>query len=459
MEELKKAFALGITRPYQFRLAQLSALRNLLRENKQTLIESLIADFKCPNEAEIEVLSCISACSSAMINLDGWMRPERKSCPFPFKLLDSAYVQWEPKGVVLIIGAWNFPLILLIEPFVGAIAAGCTVMLKPSELAPKTAELLARLIVSYLDTRAFSVVLGDGEVCAELVRSPLLNHILFTGSTQVGRLVYAEAAKNLTPVTLELGGKNPVIFTAKADEKSAVKRIVWGRFHNAGQACIAPEYVLFTEPLAKQRLEQAFVEATQKMHGTGEFLSKCPTEKHAERIREIVAQIPKEWIIYNGNSFENSDKRKVYPVVVSVPSWKQAQELRMMQEEIFGPVLMLVQVNSLSEAISLVNEQPKPLACYLFTKDKREIERVIGETSSGGVCVNDTLMQFTNENLPFGGVGASGIGAYHGKYSFETFSHPKAVLSRSTKDEFANEKFRYPPASLNSMLAKMLYRE
>lgn len=460
MEQLKQNFASGLTRPRHFRLAQLSALRELLRQNKQSLIDALIADFKCPSEAELEVFSCISACSSAIANLGSWMHTERKSCPFPFKLLDSAFVQWEPKGLVLIVGAWNYPLMLVVEPLVGAIAAGCVVVVKPSELAPKSAELLSSLMLRYLDARVISVVLGDGELCAQLVRSPLLDHVFFTGSSRVGRLVYAEAAKNLTPVTLELGGKNPVIFTGKAEVNSAVKRIVWGRFVNAGQVCIAPEYVLFTEPLAKERFAQAFVAATEKMHGSAAFLSRFPTQAHADRIMEMVREIPTEWIIYNGNSdVDQVQERQVFPVLVSVPSWQEAQKLRIMQEEIFGPILVLVQVDSLSEAIALVNQQPKPLALYLFSKDKHEIERVLLETSSGGVCINDVLMQITNENLPFGGVGASGIGAYHGKYSFETFSHAKAVLSRSTRDEFANEKLRYPPAAATALLSKMIYRE
>jgi len=337
---------------------------------------------------------------------------------------------------VLIIGAWNFPFALTLGPAVGAIAAGNTVVLKPSEVAPASSALMAELVPKYLDNDAIAVVEGDGAVSQELIEQGF-DHLLFTGGTEIGRKVYESAASHLTPVTLELGGKSPVIVTADADADIdvAAQRIAWTKLINSGQICIAPDYVL-ADAKIRDELVDKIKAAVTTFESTDSSGKRIVNQRHFDRLTASLAATKGNVAIGGGS---DASKLSIQPTVVVDPDPTEP----LMTDEIFGPILPVITVQSLDEAISFVNSRPKPLAAYLFTKTKSIRERVVKEVSAGGMVINHLLFHFVTHKMPFGGVGPSGMGAYHGKFGFEEFSHRKTVMTKPTRPDVG--AFIYPP--------------
>jgi aldehyde dehydrogenase (NAD+) len=344
------------------------------------------------------------------------------------------WVEYEPYGTVLVIGAWNFPFTLTIGPAVGAIAAGNTLVLKPSEITAASSKLMAELIPRYLDKEAIAVVEGDGAVTQELIAQGF-DRLLFTGGTEIGRKVYEGAARHLTPVTLELGGKSPVIVAADADIDVAAKRIAWTKLLNSGQICIAPDYVL-ADARIRDELVGKIKDAVNTFEAANDAGKRIINERQFDRITGYLSETQGEIVLGGGS---DAPSLKIQPTVVVDPD--PAEPL--MKNEIFGPVLPVVTVQNLDEAIEFVNSRPKPLAAYLFTKTKNVRERVIKEVPAGGMVVNHLVFHFATAKLPFGGVGPSGMGAYHGKWGFDEFSHKKSVLTKPTRPDAMS--FMYPP--------------
>jgi aldehyde dehydrogenase (NAD+) len=352
----------------------------------------------------------------------------------------------DPLGVVLIIAPWNYPVGLLLAPLVGAIAAGNCVVLKPSEVTAHTSAVLARWVPEYLDPRAIALVEGGVEETTELL-SQRFDHVFYTGNGQVGRIVMEAAAKNLTPVTLELGGKSPCIVHEDANLETAARRIAWGKFVNAGQTCIAPDYVLVHES-QEEALVEALERSVRDFYGddpkaTPDY-ARIVNHRHHERLSTLM----KDGKPAFGGKLD-AEQRYVAPTALRDVS----PDSRIMQEEIFGPILPILSVKSIDEAIDFVNEREKPLALYLFTSSSAIEDEVLARTSSGGACVNGTLLHIMDPKMPFGGVGPSGTGAYHGRHTFETFSHRKSVLTRGTRFD---PKIMYPP--YGERLTKLMQR-
>jgi aldehyde dehydrogenase (NAD+) len=433
---LRKTFATGRTRNLEWRKEQLRALKQLMAVNETKIADALEKDLgRSPFEAWLaDVASTSGECAYAAKNVGKWAKRRHRLLEMS-QLPGRGWVEYEPYGTVLIIGAWNFPFALTLGPAVGAIAAGNTLVLKPSEVAPASSALMAELVPRYLDTDAIAVIEGDGAVSQELIAQGF-DHLLFTGGTEIGRKVYEGAASQLTPVTLELGGKSPVIVSKDADIKVAAKRIAWTKLINSGQICIAPDYVLAEAPIRDQLIDeiQKAVAGFEAENTTGG--KRIVNERHFNRLTAALAATQGKVAIGGGS---DASKLNIQPTVVVDP----AADEPLMTDEIFGPILPVVTVQNLDEAIGFVNARPKPLAAYLFTKAKTVRERVIKEVPAGGMVVNHLLFHFATHKLPFGGVGPSGLGAYHGKYGFEEFSHRKSVLTKPTRPDLAS--FIYPP--------------
>ena len=435
VRRLRQTFATGRTRSVEWRKGQLRALERLMTENETAIADALDKDLgRSPFEAWLaDVASTAGEAAFAAKNVGKWMKRRHRLLEMS-QLPGRGWVEHEPYGTVLIIGAWNFPFALTLGPAVGAIAAGNTVVLKPSEVAPASAALMAELVPRYLDKDAIAVIEGDGAVSQELIAQGF-DHLLFTGGTEIGRKVYESAAAHLTPVTLELGGKSPVIVSADADVEVAAKRIAWTKLINSGQICIAPDYVIAEAPIRDQLVDRIRA-AVQEFEAGNAAGKKIVNERHFNRLTTALAAT-KGQIAVGGGS--DPAGLKIQPTVVVDPD--PAEPL--MTDEIFGPILPIVTVQSLTEAIDFVNARPKPLAAYLFTKTKAVRERVIREVPAGGMVINHLLFHFATHKLPFGGVGPSGLGAYHGKFGFEEFSHRKSVMTKPTRPDIA--AFIYPP--------------
>ncbi len=404
-------------------------------ENESAIADALAKDLgRKPFEAWLaDVASTASEARDAAKHVGRWMRRKYRLLELS-QLPGRGWVEYEPYGTVLIIGAWNFPFTLTLGPAVGAIAAGNTVVLKPSEVTPASSALMAELVPRYLDTDAIAVIEGDGAVSQELIAQGF-DHLLFTGGTEIGRKVYEGAAPHLTPVTLELGGKSPVIVAEDADIDVAAKRIAWTKLLNSGQACIAPDYVLADAKIRDQLVDKIKEAVTTFESGEPDG-KRIVNQRHFDRLASSLAAT-KGTVAVGGGS--NASQLKIQPTVVVDPDPDEP----LMKDEIFGPILPVVTVRSLDEAINFVNSRPKPLAAYLFTKTKNISERVIREVPAGGMVVNHLVFHFTTAKLPFGGVGPSGMGAYHGKWGFEEFSHGKSVMTKPTRPDLG--RFIYPP--------------
>lgn len=446
---LRTTFGSGVTRPLAWRKEQLHALRRLVKEGEDTLLAALAADLgKPPVEGLVSDLSFVgSGVDAALRGLDGWARPERVRVP-PAQQPARASILRDPLGVVLVISPWNYPVHLLLLPMTSAISAGNCVVGKPSELAPATSKALARLVPQYLDTTAISIVEGGASETQALLRERF-DHIFFTGSARVGRMVMEAAAAQLTPVTLELGGKSPVLVDADADIEVAARRIAWGKFLNAGQSCVAPDYVLVHREVA-ERLVDEMAKAVRRFYGPDPELSadyaRIVNDHHFGRLAALLASGASQ-VSIGGQADRNT--RYMAPTVLT----GVRPEAPVMEEEIFGPILPVLGVADMEEAVAFVRARPSPLALYVFSQSSETADRILAQTASGGACVNSTLVQLAVPELPFGGVGASGMGSYHGRHGFETFSHKRAVLRKPTRPELG---FVYPPH--NKLKAWMLRR-
>ena len=433
---LRKTFASGRTKPRAWRDGQLARLDALFAEKGDELLAALEADLgKSPFEGWLSELAFLrKEIAHTRRHLGRWMRPEKVPTPLAYQPGKSMVVR-EPLGVVLIIAPWNYPLQLAIGPLVAAIAAGNCALVKPSEVAPHTSAAIARFLPMYLDPLAVAVVEG-GVVETSALLAERFDHIFYTGNGAVSRIVMAAAVKHLTPVTLELGGKSPTIVDASADLEVTARRIVWGKFFNAGQTCVAPDYVL-VDRRVEERLLAALVKTVRDFFGedpkTTKDYSRIVNIKHHRR---LVAYLGDGELVCGGEADEK--ERYIAPTILRNVKPSAA----IMADEIFGPILPVIGVGSVDEAIAFVNGRPKPLALYVFTGDKQVADAVLGQTSSGGACVNDVVIHLAIPELPFGGVGESGMGAYHGKTGFETFTHRKAVLAKVTAMDLS---LRYPP--------------
>ena len=464
-QQLRATFESGITKPYKFRIGQLQALHGMLDDNKQHLVNAMCQDFKSTAEASLEVDSCIHSIHFAMKNLKKWMQPIKKRSTLPF-MLDSAYVEYAPRGIAFIIAPWNYPLALLIDPLVGAISAGNCCLLKASTKTPATNSLLQELFSRYLCIDAYCLVSANVEACRQMLHSEDIDFVFFTGSYEAGQQIYLQAASRFIPAVLELGGKSPCVVTESAHFRSAVQRICWGKFFNSGQTCLAPDYVLVTNGV---KAKSIFEELVQIAHKYDEAYfsdaSKCSrivTTEQFDRLRKMFNEVPKEWILYEGK--DNVEALVFGPKVVNVPSDIFLSDghlrFRILTEEIFGPILPIVEVQDINDAIRIIRiVGANPLALYLFTENQTEIRQITESIYSGSVCINDVFLQAMNCELPFGGVGKSGMGKYHGKYSFETFSHCRSMLHRTVKDETVHEALRYPPAIFkrHKLLSRLLF--
>ena len=424
------------------RVAWLKSLRALLRDNDARICEAISADFGCrpPEETRLlEMFPSLGAIAHALKHARRWMRPRRQFAGFWF-LPARTEVMPQPAGVVGIIAPWNYPLYLAVGPLVDALAAGNRVLVKMSEYTPAFSALFAELIEKYFPDGEVRVVNGDADVAAAFAALPF-DHLLFTGSTSVGRKVMRAAAENLTPVTLELGGKSPAIIGPTARFDHAVERIVYGKCVNAGQTCIAPDYVLLPRARQEEFIERAravFARMYPDFPSGGQYASVITPRQHARLLQWLDAAAAGGATVHPLADARNDVGRLLPPVVLT----DVAADAEVMREEIFGPLLPLVPYDSLEEALGYIAARPHPLALYLFETDQHAVRRVLQRTHAGGVAVNDTLYHIAQHRLPFGGVGASGMGAYHGKDGFRTFSKMKPVFRQS---RFAATALLNPP--------------
>ncbi|MBB3062945.1 aldehyde dehydrogenase family protein [Microbulbifer rhizosphaerae] len=425
MAGLRTYFRSGTTADLAWRRQQLSQLRRMLSDNEEQFLQALREDLnKAPQEGyTTEVSALYGDIDHALKYLKKWAGKRRVSTPV-IAQPGRSYIQPEPLGVVLIIGAWNYPLQLLLSPLVPAIAAGNCAVVKPSELAPATSKLVTELLPRYLDNDAFACVEGAVPETTALLEQRW-DHILYTGGGAVGKIVMNAAARHLTPVTLELGGKSPCIVADDANIDVAARRIAWGKFTNAGQTCVAPDYLLCTKATA-DRLLPAIEKAVREMFGDDPGRSadygRIVNRRHAQRLADYLADGD---VVFGGRvEIEN---RYVAPTVLR----NVGVQAPVMQEEIFGPMLPVIELEDFGQVEAFVNGREKPLALYVFTRNEHLADRILSHCSSGNACVNDCMMFMTAHDLPFGGVGPSGMGAYHGEHGFKTFSHFKAVMKRS----------------------------
>ena len=436
VQSLRAAFDNGLTRDLTWRQGQLAALEQMMVENEAEIAEALKGDLGKPfgEACTAEIDFTRKEASHARKHLRRWARPQRAASPLAIQP-GKSFIEAAPYGVTLIIGAWNYPFQLVLGPLVGAIAAGNCAVIKPSEMAAQSSALLKRLVERYLDPRAFVVVEGDADVSTALL-AQRFDLIFYTGGERVGRVVMTAAAKHLTPVVLELGGQNPCIVDETADLAVAARRIVWGRFLNAGQICVAPDHV-YVAASVEARLLEALKRAVTTMFGpdpkSSPDFGRIINPRHAARLQALLAD---GRAVTGGQA--DVDACYVAPTILT----EVAPDAPVLAEEIFGPILPVLPYETLDEALAAINARSPALALYAFTRNKATADRIIGSTRSGSATINDVVVFMANPNLPFGGVGASGMGAYHGRHSFEVFSHKRAVLRRS----FAlDASIRYPP--------------
>lgn len=432
----KSFYSKGFTRPLDFRLGQLRALKKAIQHYEKRITEALYLDLGKPTfeSYAAEIGFVLDEISFMLKHLSTWVSPEKVDTPLVHQPAQSEVVH-EPLGVTLIISPWNYPFQLLIDPLVGAISAGNCAVLKPSELTPHTAAVIADMIKHTFDPAYITVAEGGISMNQALLDLPF-DLIFFTGSTRVGKIVMEKAAKHLTPVILELGGKSPCIVDRGVPMALTARRIVWGKFLNAGQTCVAPDYVLVPREEMPQLLA-AMAKEIKRFYGEDPSSSpdyaRIVSENHLQRLKALVAE---EHIYCGGES--NPSERYFAPTLLEDVSW----DAPIMQEEIFGPILPVLAYDTLEEVMTQIQDRPRPLALYVFSENQAHQQMLTRQLDFGGGCINDAVIHLATPHLPFGGVGASGMGAYHGKYSFEAFSHRKALLKRPLK---LDVPLRYPP--------------
>ena len=436
VEHLRASFCAGRTRPIEWRRVQLERMHSMLEREEEAFADALATDLGKPTIEgwATELAFVVNEIDYTLEHLDEWMKPQKIHTPLTSQPARSRIVA-EPLGVALVIAPWNYPLQLLLGPMVGALAAGNCVVAKPSEVSAATSHALAELVPKYLDADCVAVVEGGVPETAELLEQPF-DHIFYTGNGRVGRVVMEAAAKRLTPVTLELGGKSPAIVAADARVGVAARRIAWGRFLNAGQTCVAPDYVLVERSVADE-LVDGIADAVRDFFGpdpqSSSDYARIVSDQHFRRLEGL---LPGGTAVVGGSG--EPATRYFSPTVLTNVDLAAP----VMQEEIFGPILPVIPVDDVDEAIAFVTARDKPLALYVFSESRDTQRAVLDRTSSGGVCINHTLLQLSIPALPFGGVGASGMGAYHGKAGFDTFTHYKPVLSKPTRPD---PRLGYPP--------------
>ncbi len=430
----RKFFRTDTTKDVKFRIEQLKKLRNIIKENENKLYEAIYKDFKKSKFDTIvtELTLLYSDIKEVCKNLKKWSKRKKvrnNAINFPGK----SYIIAEPLGICLIIGAWNYPFQLSLAPLIAALSAGNTAILKPSELAPNSSRIIAEIINNNFPEEYIKVIEGGVKETTELLKYKF-DKIFFTGSSKVGKIVYEAAARNLTPVTLELGGKSPAFVLSDCDIKISAKRLVWGKFLNAGQTCIAPDYILVHSSI-KEKLLKQLKEEIIKSHLSVENNNyvQIINDRNMKRCLALMDTAK----IYHGGNYD-IEARIIEPTIMSDIDF----EHKIMQEEIFAPILPVLEFSDLNIAIEEVTKRAKPLSCYIFTNNKNLKNKILESISFGGGAVNDTIAHITNSKLPFGGVGDSGIGSYHGKYGFDTFSHYKGIVER--KSWYESELKYYP---------------
>tara|TARA_B100000965_G_scaffold374788_1_gene366360 strand:- start:239 stop:1618 length:1380 start_codon:yes stop_codon:yes gene_type:complete len=450
LDQLKDVVISGKTRQEKWRRKQLNALSKLLENHQKEILNALSDDLrKPPTEALFEIIAIKQEIKLAQKNLSKWMQLKQVNVPISLRPAQ-AFVQPDPLGCILIIGPWNYPFSLTLQPLVGAFAAGNTAVLKPSEHAPHVSHLIKKLIEKYFQQNITKVIEGDGQIAANLITQKF-DHIFFTGGENIGKKVMEAAAKNLTPVTLELGGKSPAVIIDGANLEVTAKRIIWGKSLNAGQTCIAPDHLLVEHKLFDSlisNLKTSIDDFYGKAPLESKHLGSIINQSQFNRLHHLLKQAKINNQIIYGGECDESEKR-ISPTLIKIENRTD----QLMQEELFGPLLPILSIRNLDEAISDFKYLPKPLALYLFGGNDKEQERIVSMTSSGGVCLNDVVLQAGIPELPFGGIGASGMGKYHGKAGFDNFTHYKSILKRPF---WLDLNFRYPPYKLDLSLLKKL---
>ena len=451
LNQLQDLVLSGKTRNEKWRRAQLKSLSNLLENHQQEILKALSQDLGKPaTEAFFEIIAVKQEIKLAQKSLSNWMKTRQINVPVSLKPAQ-ALVQPDPLGCILIIGPWNYPFSLTLQPLVGALAAGNTAVLKPSEHAPNVSNLIKKLIEEYFPPEIVQVFEGDGNIAADLMTRQF-DHVFFTGGENIGKKVMEAASKNLTPVTLELGGKSPAVVIDGANLEVTAKRVIWGKSLNAGQTCIAPDHLLVEDKLFDSLIYN-LINSINDFYGNtpldSKHLGSIINEKQFNRLNNLLTQAKKNnQIIYGGDS--NEKEKRISPTLIKIDNRNDP----LMKEELFGPLLPILSIKNLDQAISDFKLLPKPLALYLFGGGEKEQGKVLSMTSSGGVCFNDVVLQAGIPELPFGGVGTSGMGKYHGKAGFDNFTHYKSVLKRPF---WLDLNFRYPPYKLDlSLLNKLI---
>ena len=451
LNQLQDQVLSGKTRNEKWRRVQLKSLSNLLENHQQEILKALSQDLGKPaTEAFFEIIAVKQEIKLAQKSLSNWMKTRQINVPVSLKPAQ-ALVQPDPLGCILIIGPWNYPFSLTLQPLVGALAAGNTAVLKPSEHAPNVSNLIKKLIEEYFPPEIVQVFEGDGNIAADLMTRQF-DHVFFTGGENIGKKVMEAASKNLTPVTLELGGKSPAVVIDGANLEVTAKRVIWGKSLNAGQTCIAPDHLLVEDKLFDSLISN-LINSINDFYGNtpldSKHLGSIINEKQFNRLNNLLTQAKKNnQIIYGGDS--NEKEKRISPTLIKIDNRNDP----LMKEELFGPLLPILSIKNLDQAISDFKLLPKPLALYLFGGGEKEQGKVLSMTSSGGVCFNDVVLQAGIPELPFGGVGTSGMGKYHGKAGFDNFTHYKSVLKRPF---WLDLNFRYPPYKLDlSLLNKLI---
>lgn len=450
-QNVRDFFQTQSTKDIKFRKKYLKALKKSIKKHESDILDALKSDLG-KNKVEAyatEVGFVMKELSYIIKELKNWAKTKSVTTPmmqFPAK----SFIKYEPYGTVLIIGPFNYPFQLVMSPLIGALAAGNCAVVKPSEMTPQTSMVVQEILEEVFPPDYVKVVQGEKEVTSQLL-DERFDYIFFTGSTKVGQIVYEKASKHLTPVTLELGGKSPVIIDDTSNLKVAAERIAFGKFMNAGQTCVAPDYILIDNEI-KMKFVEALQATIQEFYGAqieqSEDFGRIVNDNHFNRLVNIIED-SRQQVIYGGES--NADELFVAPTIILDSKLSDS----VMQQEIFGPILPIIGYDTFNEVYDIVEQYEKPLALYLFTEDSDQITAVFNRLSFGGGCVNDTILHLANPNLPFGGVGHSGIGSYHGKYSFELFSHEKSYITKSTKLESG---LLFPPYKGKFKYVKQLFK-
>ncbi len=448
LKSQRDLFDSGKTLPLKFRIEQLKLLKKMILTHEKQILDAVYADLKKPDfENQLtETQFTLWEIENTLNHLKYWMKPEYVETPI-FHKPGYSFIKSDPLGVSLIIAPWNYPFQLMIAPLVANIAAGNCAILKPSELSTNTSTVISKIISETFPSEYILVVQGGASETTELLNLKFDN-IFYTGSTQVGKIVMSAAAQNLTPVTLELGGKSPCVVDKNVPLKQTARKIVWGKFLNAGQTCIAPDYILVDKSI-KDKLIESIKEIIVEFYGSNvqksNSYARIINERHFNRLTTLL----KDGEVVYGGQTDVSDLF-ISPTIIENPDLKS----NLMTEEIFGPILPIMEYSNVDEVMKFIKQRPKPLALYIFSKNSKFVQSIIEHTSSGGVCVNDTLSHITTSALPFGGVGDSGMGQYHGKKGFDAFSHQKSVLKKSFLIDFS---MRYPPyIKLSGFMKKMI---